>query len=42
MWSSIFKDNRENIVEILNTYIDNLKQFQLKIENEDYIDLKIK
>ena len=40
MWSSIFKDNRENIVEILNTYIDNLKQFQLKIENEDYIDLK--
>ena len=37
---SIFKDNRENIVEILNTYIDNLKQFQLKIENEDYIDLK--
>ena len=40
MWSSIFKDNRENILEILNTYIDNLKQFQLKIENEDYIDLK--
>jgi len=40
MWSSIFKDNRENILEILNTYIDNLKQFQLKIENENYIDLK--
>ena len=40
MWSSIFKDNRENILEILNTYIDNLKQFQVKIENEDYIDLK--
>ena len=40
MWSSIFKDNRENVFEILNTYIDNLKQFQLKIENEDYIDLK--
>ena len=40
MWSSIFKDNRENILEILNIYIDNLKQFQLKIENENYIDLK--
>ena len=40
MWSSIFKDNRENILEILNVYIDNLKQFQLKIENENYIDLK--
>ena len=25
MWSSIFKDNRENVLEILNTYIDNLK-----------------
>ena len=40
MWSSIFKDNRENILEILNAYIENLKQFQLKIENENYIDLK--
>tara|TARA_A200000113_G_scaffold178203_1_gene163752 strand:- start:49 stop:906 length:858 start_codon:yes stop_codon:yes gene_type:complete len=40
MWSSIFKDNRENILEILNAYIQNLKQFQLKIENENYIDLK--
>ena len=40
MWSSIFKDNRKNILEILNSYIENLKQFQLKIENENYIDLK--
>jgi len=40
MWSSIFKDNRENILEILNTYIQNLKQFKLKIKNENYIDLK--
>ena len=40
MWSSIFKDNRKNILEILNAYIENLKQFQLKIENENYIDLK--
>ena len=40
MWSSIFKDNRKNILEILNSYIENLKQFLLKIENENYSDLK--
>jgi len=40
MWTSIFKDNRENILEILDTYIENLKQFQLKIKNKNYIDLK--
>ena len=40
MWSSIFKDNRKNILEILNSYIENLNQFRLKIENENYIDLK--
>ena len=40
MWSSIFKDNRKNILEILNAYIENLNQFRLKIENENYSDLK--
>ena len=40
MWSSIFKDNRKNILEILNAYIENLDQFRLKIENENYSDLK--
>jgi len=40
MWTSIFKDNRKNILEILDAYIENLKQFQFKIESENYIDLK--
>tara|TARA_B100000579_G_scaffold236262_1_gene193752 strand:- start:1695 stop:2552 length:858 start_codon:yes stop_codon:yes gene_type:complete len=40
MWTSIFKDNRENILEILDAYVENLKQFQLKIKNENYVDLK--
>ena len=40
MWCSIFKDNRKNILEILNAYIENLKQFRLKIENENFSDLK--
>ena len=40
MWSAIFEDNRKNILEILNAYIENLRQFQLKIENENYTDLK--
>ena len=39
-FNSIFKDNRKNILEILNSYIENLNQFRLKIENENYIDLK--
>ena len=40
MWTSIFKDNRENILEILDAYVENLKQFRLKIQNENYTDLK--
>ena len=40
MWTSIFKDNRENILEILDAYVENLKQFQGKIKNENYVDLK--
>ena len=35
--SDIFKDNRKNILEILNAYIENLNQFRLKIENENFI-----
>ena len=40
MWTSIFKDNSKNIMEILDAYIENLKQFKFKIENENYSDLK--
>lgn len=36
MWSPIFKENRENVLETLNEYINNLTHFKELIENEDF------
>ncbi|MDT0641539.1 prephenate dehydrogenase [Zunongwangia sp. F363] len=36
MWSPIFQQNKENVLETLNEYIHNLNQFKTLIENEDF------
>ncbi|MCO5233012.1 MAG: prephenate dehydrogenase [Chitinophagales bacterium] len=40
MWSQIFEQNGENIVEVLNTYIDKITIFRDKIKEGDYEYLK--
>ena len=36
MWTPIFKQNKENVLEILEAYIENLKDFQSKLLADDY------
>jgi prephenate dehydrogenase len=36
MWTPIFKQNKDNIVEILEDYINNLTQFKKHMENDDF------
>ena len=36
MWTPIFKQNRENVLETLEEYIQNLEAFKQKIEENDY------
>ncbi|OZV67173.1 prephenate dehydrogenase [Winogradskyella aurantia] len=36
MWTPIFKQNKTNVVETLEEYINNLKHFKDLIENEDF------
>lgn len=36
MWTPIFKQNKENVVETLEEYIANLQQFKTLIETDDY------
>ncbi|MDT0645391.1 prephenate dehydrogenase [Zunongwangia sp. F260] len=36
MWTPIFQQNKENVLETLNGYISNLTQFKDLIENEDF------
>ncbi len=36
MWSPIFKQNKENVLETLTEYISNLTQFKNLIENDDF------
>jgi prephenate dehydrogenase len=40
MWSQIFEQNPENIVEVLNTYIDKITTFRDKIKEGDFDYLK--
>ncbi|MEM6514788.1 MAG: prephenate dehydrogenase [Bacteroidota bacterium] len=36
MWTPIFRQNRENVIETLNEYINNLKEFKAFMEADDY------
>ena len=36
MWTPIFEQNRENVLETLQEYIQNLKDFKQKIEENDF------
>ncbi|MCM4169429.1 Cyclohexadienyl dehydrogenase [Arenibacter antarcticus] len=36
MWTPIFKQNRENVIETLGEYIGNLKLFKKMLEEDDY------
>ena len=36
MWTPIFKQNRENVIETLEEYILNLEAFKKMIEEGDY------
>ena len=40
MWSQIFEQNSENIVEVLDTYIDKMTTFKEKIKEGDFEYLK--
>lgn len=40
MWSPIFLQNREHLLEGLSTYIDQLEQFKTLLENEDASGMK--
>lgn len=36
MWTPIFEQNKENVMEVLEAYIKNLKAFQNKLQNDDF------
>ena len=36
MWTPIFKQNKNNVIETLDEYISNLKQFKELMENDDF------
>lgn len=39
MWTPIFEQNKENIIDILEAYIQNLQNFKVKLANNDFTDL---
>lgn len=39
MWTPIFKQNRENVIETLDEYINNLKQFKTLMEADDFEEI---
>ena len=39
MWTPIFRQNRENVIETLNEYINNLKQFKTLMEANNFEEI---
>jgi prephenate dehydrogenase len=39
MWTPIFKQNRVNVIETLDEYINNLKQFKSLMESDDFDEI---
>ncbi|WP_456436953.1 prephenate dehydrogenase [Psychroserpens sp.] len=39
MWTPIFKQNKENVIETLDEYINNLKQFKSLMESDDFDEI---
>jgi prephenate dehydrogenase len=40
MWVPIFKQNRENVLDVLNEHISQLKKFKSCLEKENYSYLR--
>jgi prephenate dehydrogenase len=40
MWTPIFYQNRQNVLEVLNEHIHQLQQFKASLENEDMLKLQ--
>ena len=36
MWTPIFKQNKDNVIETLEEYINNLKKFKELMERDDF------
>jgi prephenate dehydrogenase len=36
MWAPIFKQNKDNVIETLEDYINNLTQFKNMMKNDDF------
>jgi len=39
MWTPIFKQNKDNVIETLDEYINNLKQFKLLMESDNFDEI---
>ena len=39
MWTPIFKQNKDNVIETLDEYITNLKQFKTLMESDDFDEI---
>ena len=39
MWTPIFKQNKNNVIETLDEYINNLKQFKTLMESDDFDEI---